>query len=1215
MAKRVWTPMQTVAMQTEDKTLLVSAAAGSGKTATLTERIIRSILREKDPIELSDILVVTFTKAAASELREKIGARIRSAIAEDPTNDRLQRQLLLLPGARISTIDSFCSDILRANCDRVGVSPTYRIADEAEAQLLLENILDGMINEIYEGRENGIATPEQMEILAECLTNSRSEGDLAIALRSIYEEVQDEVKGVGLISDFVEEYNPEKFTRVEHTPLGKHAMKRLHLCISHHKKVLSDAKDELITKAADKEAKRIEILCSDLDFISEFSEDISYEEAYAKLQGFVPAKSVSGSKDPTLPKVTPLRNRFKDDLNKLKSELFGFSTEEWRECFGGLYSVLSVLARILLAVDGVFLEEKRRRGALEYSDVARYTYACLWQAGERTDVAISQSKLYSAIYVDEYQDVNMIQHKIFEAISTPTDRFMVGDIKQSIYGFRGGDPDIFAEMKMSYPKATEQQPSDYASVFMSDNFRCDKGIIDFTNDIFDRAFSYIGASIGYEEDDRLRFAKVYEGAPPEYRYPEICLLPHGKIDTDDGEERLAPLVVAKKIRELIDTATLNDGTPVRPEHIAIIMRNAKGKAQLYLDALEAEGVAAVTQDRKDFFLNADVLLALCLLNTIDNPLRDVYLAGLLCSPIFDFTADEMVAIRAAGGESLYASLNLYVERHPEFEKGRAFLERLAKYRVYAEGTPVDALVARLYHDTGLLSLASKRGGKENLIRLYEYARSFESSSFKGLYNFINYLNGIIGRKNAFDKQEAPLSDEAVKIITAHSSKGLEYPIVFFVGAEEPIKRRPDGTKRLFFDPRIGIGAYLRTPSGLSLVDNPTAHIIDDFTLMRSIEEEVRVLYVILTRARERLFVVATPRKKKDGYLEEMEQAREHLSTHAYYGAKSHLDLILLSYFGRVESAYDLLPEMDEELKRKIELLEQSVSEAEDAPGNEDDKKEGEARREAPTRVERNEEFYALMKERFSYVYPHMHMTRLPEKLSVSALYPKILDDRDESEATLSDLARSGSRLKFGNTGVLPAFAGGTDHDESAKRGICTHLLFQFCDLDALFKEGAENELARLVGESFLSKEDAERVRIDEVEMFRHSDLLRQMLGAKKLWRELRFNVRLDAAMFTSDEELKEAYSGSDVLVQGVIDCLYEDENGDLHLVDYKTDRLTKAELSDRELASEKLYSAHSLQLGYYAEAVERMMGKRPVSIEVYSLPLGDTVDVDPRKKP
>ena len=1205
MAERRWTEMQSLAMDTRDKTLLVSAAAGSGKTATLTERIIRSILDEENPIEISDMLIVTFTKAAAAELRNKVEERLRLALAEDPGNERLQRQLLLLPGARISTIDSFCSDILRSNCDRVGVSPTYRIADEAEAQLMLENILDGLFSAIYEGTEPDVATPEEMEALAECLTNSKSEGDLAVVVRALYDQAKDSEAGVKIFSDLVGVYDPKNFTRVEDTPLGRHAMMRLALCLEHHKEVLSRALDDLLGFGSDKEAKRIDLLEEDLEFISSLS-GAGYNDAHTLLCAFSPRKNVSGSKDPTLPDVTSLRNRFKEDVIHLAKDLFAFCEDEWKECFSGLYEILGVLCRLLQRVDRLFSEEKLRRSCLEYSDVSRYTYQCLWQDGKRTDVAISQAKLYSAIYVDEYQDVNMIQHKIFEAISTPTDRFMVGDIKQSIYGFRGGDPDIFAEMKKSFPKAVDGAKGDYATIFMSENFRCDKGIIDFTNEIFDKVFAHVGRSIGYEPADRLVFAKT-EGICEEYRRPELCLLPFGRVDSDESEERLSHLVVAEKISELLSGGRLNDGTPIRPEHIAIIMRNSKGKAQLYKAALEEKGIDAVTIDKKDFFMNGDVLLAMCLLNSVDNPLRDVYLGGLMCSPLFDFSPDEMVLIKRAGGDTLWESLLEYCSRHPEFEKGADFVTPLNRYRVYAEGTPVDTLVARLYQETGILSLASRHGGKENLIRLYEYARSFEASSFKGLYNFINYVNGIVGRKNSFDKQDMPADADAVRIITAHSSKGLEFPIVFFVGAEEPIKRRADGTKRLFFDPRIGLGAYLRTPSGLSLVDNPTAHIIDDYTLMRSVEEEARVLYVILTRARERLYLVATPRKKRDAYALQMAEDREYLSAHAYYSARSHLDLIMLSSEIGPRSVAEFLKNPSEELLLAERRLDEGALGDDEQEEQNDDESIAKTE-EVGTRVEKNADFYRLICRRFAFKYPNEAMTRLPEKLSVSALYPKILDDPDgDLPDRIED--RSGSRLKFGKSGILPSFATGRDEELSAKRGICTHLLFQFCDLERLYKNGAEQELYTLVEQRYLSKKDAELVRIDEVERFRSSRLLSQMRSAVRIWRELRFNVRLSADSFTTDPELKKEYRGCEILVQGVIDCLYEDSEGELHLVDYKTDRLTAKELASPELAAKKLFDEHSMQLGYYSDAVLRMFGKRPATVEVYSLPLGDTVDV------
>ncbi len=1215
---RNWTEQQQKAINTRDKTLLTSAAAGSGKTATLTERIIRSILDEDNPININEMLIVTFTKAATGELKERIGRAIKDAILTSSDPERLEVQLHMLPSASISTIDSFCSSILRGNCERVGVDPGYRIIDPAEAELLTEGLLDAMFSEIYDGNLPEVATPEELERLSDSLTDTRSQGDLSATIRMFYGSTKDLEEGVGTIRALVEEYNPERFTSVEKTRLGGYAFGAVRDFAEHYRKIIAECLADHVAYNGGSLTKRIDVLTGDLAFLDAILAAKSYTAVREIFLARNHPATPNATGAPHLSYTTEVRRRLKEDTQKKTYKTFlEYSEAEWRESYSRLYSLLSVLVRIVEHFDKIYTKEKLRIGALEYSDVTRYTYECLWQDGKRTDVAEAEAARFRAVYVDEYQDVNALQHKIFEAVGGDRNRFMVGDIKQSIYGFRGADPSIFAKMKTELPILGTEGDGPAAAIFMSENFRCDKGIIDYVNEIFDNLFYVLRDSIGFVIEDRLISRKIHPSGEPEYRKPELCLLPYRinklGIEEDDNDNTEA-MLVAEKIRELLATGTLDDGSPIRPGDIAIIMRNAHGKDSEYAAALSSLGIPSALSESEDFFLNADVLLLTSILRSIDNPRRDIYLAAMICSPIFGFSAGELVKITALGEPTLYDGLVRYVRENPDYERGARLILWLKKYRAMAEGCAVDMLINRIFHDTGLLALASGRGGRDELLRFYEHARHFESSSFRGLYNFLNYINGIVGRQNPFDKREASLATDEVKIITAHSSKGLEFPVVFFVGTEQAMKRSRDEKERLVYESRFGISLYLRTPSGLSLVSNPTKSILLDYRLRRRIEEEARVLYVILTRARERLYIVGKARRGYDKYLADIADTHEHLTPYAVYGMTSYTDMITYSSGLGFVIPEEFLPNMSERLRERLYP-------APEAEGVEDflmpecppeelmipdtpDFDTGYADFE-PEIAKNNESVTDILLSRFRYEYPYEHLTRLPKKLSVSRLYPEILDPSDNDAALIEE----GEEERITKMGRLPSFATGSDESESARRGIATHLLFQFCDLEGLHKQGVAAELERLRREKYISDIDAGRVRLAEVEAFVRSPLFADMLAAKNIWRELRFNTRLPADMLTTDEETREKLRGSEILVQGVIDCLYEDEDGNLHLVDYKTDRLTWEERKNPALAEARLYKSHSLQLSYYAEAVERMMGKRPVTVEVYSLHLGRCVSV------
>lgn len=1222
MGERRWTDEQLSAIEERSKTLLVCAAAGSGKTATLTERIIRSLTDEQNPVNIENLLCVTFTIAAASELKIKLTAALEAAVEREPENERLRHQLNMLPSAKIRTIDSFCNDILKMGADRVGLSERYRIADTAECELLAVSILEGLIAAVYRGELPEVATPEEFEALSDCLTDSKRTEELSDVFRLVYSRLESSELSVDAMLPLIEKMSPEGFLGVEKTLHGEYLFRLVTEFANHYKEVCERYAREL---SSGTEAERLyaDMAKTDVRAISLLLREKTYTGLRDTMLSFClttkPRMKKGMEKSPRMLMYSDIRDGLRDDFKEKILPYFSYTEDEWLESLVRISEHLKTLYRFEKKFDTLFIEEKKRRAALSFADVERLCYECLIKDGEKTDIAINLARRFEAVYIDEYQDVNSLQNSIFEAISTPQNRFMVGDIKQSIYGFRSARPEIFASMRASFPPLSESV-GDTASIFMSNNFRCDRGIVDFVNGIFDKVFGLVGESIGYETDDRLRCAKIYEGAEPEYKAPIVCIV--DKKDNkaeDEGDEGLSEAdIVAQKISELLSSGKLNNGKAPRPSDIAILIRSAKNKDTLYAEALKMRGIPAEISGVKSFFLSSEVLLCLCLLNSIDNPKKDIYLAGLLCSPIFSFDADDLCRIREGGeGYSLYESLVDYTEKNPDFEKGKYFLTRLDYYRTIAEGVGVDVLLGKLYRECGLMALASHSGGEDNLKVLYDYARSYESGAYKGLYNFINFINSIIDKKTSFDDRRAGQSSDAVKILTCHLSKGLEYPIVFLAGAKSPFSSQ-DVREKLVFSDDMGISFRLRTPSGLAVVESPIHDLTCNYILRKQHEEELRVLYVALTRAREQLYVVGTSGSfDRERYEREIELKRETLSPYTVRNSRSYLDIILSTMDGA-----GIYPE------KFISSCYMPNRKGESVSGGEEFE---------ICATAHNPDIHVTdeLVRRFCFKYKNAHLTVLPEKLSVSKLSPNIIDDNDTSLDLLfqnnknvnEDLQTEEKYLcniENGNAvsrteaeaisekekRYLPAFVTGEMTEESAKRGIATHMFLQFCNLESLVRDGAECELKRLICEGFLSERDGARVRLNEIERFAHSTLITDMMGAKSLYRELRFNVLLPACLFTEDEEKRLAYKGQDVLVQGVIDCIVVYPDGSIGLFDYKTDRLSRAELSDKALAQRTLSQKHSEQLSYYALAVEKMFGKLPSRIEVYSLPLGDTVSVD-----
>ncbi len=1178
MSERRWTEKQKQAIDTRDRTLLVSAAAGSGKTATLTERVIRSLTDENKPVTVDRLLVVTFTNAAASELRVKISRALSEAVEKHPEDKHLERQLFLLPEAKIRTIDSFCGDILRSNADKVGVPFNYRIADVSECELLSISVMDGLIEAVYSGLLPEVAAPAEFEELADCLTDSKRAEELSEVLRYVYEKCESEEDGIDSLRRFADIYDPEKFTNVKSSLHGSYLFEKFYEMCRHYISVMTPYIERFLSSGGEY-VKYYELARSDVFAISELlTEDHALLRARISNLKLVTRPRLK-EKTADTERYAQIRDSFKEDLKKMRS-FFVYTEEEWCTLYASLYRLTSLLYRFLARFSELYDREKLRRGMLSYADVERYAYKCLIKDGEPTEVAENIKNSYSAVYIDEYQDVNGLQNSIFRAISRPDNCFMVGDIKQSIYGFRSARPEIFASMKKAYPPIESAKDGEPATILMSNNFRCDRGIVDFVNTVFDKAFSLLGESMGYLPEDALVYSKPCE-EEPEYRRPEICLIERGvQNDEEEDEKDISPEAVASKIEALLLSGRLDDGSPIKPSDIAILLRNSRGRDHLYADALLRRGIPAKISGAKNFFLSSEVLLALCLLNSIDNPRRDIYLAGLMRSPLYSFSADELFMIRQGRKESsLYDSLVAYTEEFPDFEKGRRFIFALSGYRTLSEGIAVPELLFKLYHETGLLALAAKSGGKENLMLLYDYACSFSAGEFGGLYNFIHFINSLIDKRTAFDDVKESSDDAAVRIVTCHASKGLEYPVVFLVDAGARIRNK-DTSRRIAMSEDMGIAMRLRTPSGLALVDNPVMDIINHRGTAKNFEEELRVLYVALTRARERLCIVGKALSENtDEYLEKIRYIGEDLTAYSLRKLASYLEIIL-ALTGR------------EPMSAEAFIGRAAPSEGEEKALLPKDEKE-----------EEGIDISALSEElykRFTFEYKNAPLTRLPEKLSVSKASPAVLDGSDEG---IFELYGEGEVGRI----AAPLFISPSSADESAKRGIATHYFMQFCDLQSFAEQGADAELSRLVKQGYISERDGARVRISELEMFKASSLFAEMLTAKSLHREMRFNVRIPAERFTEDEEKRRAYLGREILVQGVIDCIIEYENGEIGLFDYKTDRLSAAELSDRTLAERVLIDRHRTQLSYYAAAAERIFGKRPSRVGIYSLHLGDTV--------
>ncbi len=1207
------TDEQALAINTRDRTLLISAAAGSGKTFTLTKRIIDSILDTDNPRDIGRMLIVTFTNSAVADLRRKISAALRDAAREHLEGDErsraigalLEEQYLRVKDARIITINSFCNDILRACAERVGITPTYRIAEPAEAALIARDIAEGLVNAAFSGELDDVCTKEEFTLMTEGLTSIRDERGITSVLLYIYDRLSSEEKGLDTLAELLDEYNlgDKGFCGSRFFGFIRDELKEY---CEGARCTLNYYMRELMAEGGSE--RTVDTLASDIDAIHTLEGPDTYGGIRATLESFK-FKTIAQSGSLLYTEIRTARTKIKSHLSSIYKSFFELPEENFAVLYPTVYKNGTVIYKFLKKFDEVFLAEKRRRGIVEFRDAERYAYAALIDENKNpTDIALALREKYTDIYIDEYQDVNALQGRIFEAISRDDNCFMVGDIKQSIYGFRSAKPDFFRRKKTSFKKlAPGDGDAAPSTLFMSSNFRCDKPVIDYTNTVFDALFGALGESIGYEYGDRLVFAKRYGDCEvPTGHIPEIHLVEKPAVkDEPDGDaaaeaqekpsesdkleaellsaaEHSAELV-ADKIASLVGKERLASGELIKPSDIAILMRSVKRFGSVYKSAIERRGIECEIAEKTDFFLNEEVLLTLSLLSAIDNPRKDVYLSAIMVSPLFGFTFDELYKIRLdSQGVPLYDSLLSYTESHPDFEKGVKLISDLERYRTLAEGMSIDAFISLIYKETGLVGLASVNGGRENLVLLHGYARAYERSSFKGLYSFISYVNEIIENRGAFKAADSGESAECTKvqIITCHSSKGLEFPVVFLAEASSQLKSSPrDEARFVALACDFGFSVGVSDESGLATLTDPTEAIIRKYIERREYDEALRVLYVTLTRARERLYIFGSVKDIDASIMLAHEKAsRTDLYTLRNLG--SFLEMLLVCGRGA----------------RIVKHYYTASSEQEGA----DDGRERATDATDTDTVSKDE-----LIRRFGYTYHMPSRLGIPEKLSVSVLKPSALDGSDEPDE-LIPTPHSEDECEP----IIPIFLGGTDENLAAQRGTATHVFMQFFDVKALGVVGAEAELNRLIQNRFISKSDGALVRLNEIERFAKTDLYAKMRDARRLYRELRFNTVLAASRFTEDKQRAAELGDETLLVQGVIDCVIEDGDGRLHLIDYKTDRVPRELLSDADAADKMLLDRHRMQLLYYREAVTEMFGKPPSTVGIYSLMLGRTIYLD-----
>ena len=1173
---RTWTEDQLKAINSKSRRLLVCAAAGSGKTAVLTERIIRYVTDESNPGSISRLLIVTFTRAAAAELRGRIREALEKALAETPS-EHLAREVLAVSGARISTIHSFCYDLIREEGATLGISRTVRLIDEHEDGILMRTAMDEAIKERY----NESADFAQ---LVESLVGYRNDANLGRVLIKLFESLTNLPQGTEFLNECaqreLEAANGDFFRSVA----GEAVAKEIKFALEAFKQRYLRTLDLLPN-----EHHYSPTVLSDLNglenFISALSESYTRaREAYIDVRAFAPlkARGMAGY-DEEKTAFKELRASYKDYIESLDA-LFAQTDEETKAGLFAHHKLISELYATEKAFEKRLNAAKRRMDVCSFSDLEQLALKLLYNAdGTYSNIALSVSLCFDRVFIDEYQDVNNNQRMIFDAIACKTACFRVGDIKQNIYAFRGSDPAIIDSLRVKYDTDGTEETE---NVFMSKNFRSSKTVLDYINEVFEPVFR--GGRFRYDDSDRLNAGITEKDFTKEKKVTVLsCINGSKKEGTFAVPEEVA---VADEIERLVREEKLESGKPIKYGDIAILLRKYGSHNEAFINELERRGIPVAPSGKRHLFKEPHVSLLLSVLETADNPLKDVPLCAVLFSPIFRMDADELALVQRGRRGTLWQNLS---ERAKEsggvYE---AAYKRISSWRELARRESCDAFLHWLLAFDGvydaLISLAKtdtdKRNTSDDIDLIYDMARNFSFGGSRSLSAFVSELESAAERDKTVGEGVSNASN-CVSIMSVHASKGLEFPVCFVAKANSA-KSRGDSGERLQFNSGAGVGLFLTDPRGFVLVNTPTREALRLINASHEAGEEDRILYVALTRARERLYVTAGK-----------------LPASAEYEAECRLLYGNTKIPGTGHKIIDLALQAAKSKPQLAECINVMpvYEETESTSAVKKDETE------EPADKLKTDAYTALIAKRLAFEYEDEHLTRIPAKISVSDLSPSVLDEampaQSETEATLAAMGRRGNA----DFNEMPEFLLKEKKPSAAEAGTATHQFLQFCDIAFARENGIEAEADRLFGLGFITEKQKNCLRTDELSVFINGDFARRLETADSLRREFRFNCFMPAHKLTESAELAERLMGRELPVQGVIDGFFL-EGEKVYLFDYKTDRIPSGKNADE--AKDILRERYRWQLSCYAEALKRIFSRKISGAMIYSTALGEAFSVD-----
>jgi len=1252
MGETKWTDEQLSAIKTRNCNLLVAAAAGSGKTAVLVERIIRIITNKDNPVDIDKLLVVTFTNAAAAEMRERIAAAISKALDKEPTSKNLQKQLTLLNRANITTMHSFCLDVIKNNFHKIDLDPSFRIGDQTEGILIKDEVIETLFEEKYDQEDTEFTS------LVEAFSTYKNDDNLKELIINMYNFIMSGPWPENWLKENAEAFNIDTMEKLNNSKWVLVLKNSIKVEIEGYIKMLEKAIE--IINLTDGLEPYLETFSNELYSIKNAynSIDCGLDDIYSSLCSisFGRLKSIKNDKisdENVQNTVKSIRDDIKKKISELINNTFSVTPEEMLINIKGAYPTIKKLTEIVLEFGEKFSQKKKEKNILDFNDLEHLCLKILSDKDENGNIipsktAIEFKNLFDEVLVDEYQDSNNVQETIIELVSRRKDEFpnvfMVGDVKQSIYRFRQAKPELFMEKYINYTL----EESNNRKIQLYKNFRSRKEVIDGVNYIFKEIMSETVGELEYTDEEALNLGASYEnsedenvilGGPIEVNIIEKSIeesdLNKEKLDEEDFENEeiegvnLEGKIVAKRIKELMTTTGNNvfkvldketgEYRPIKYKDIVILLRATKNWSESLLDELGQEGIPAYADTGSGYFESIEIRTIMSLLRVIDNPMQDVPVIAVLKSPIMGFSTEDLSIIRLKNKEKYFyeniadiAEGNICDISEELITRCKGFLEKLEIWRNKAIYMPIDEFIWYLYMDTAYYGYVGAMPNgvlrQANLKILFQRAKQFEQTSFKGLFNFINFINKLT--KSSGDMGSAKIlgeNEDVVRIMSIHKSKGLEFPVVFLCGTGKQFNLM-DLNKNILYHDELGFGPDFVDLEKRVSIGTIAKEAIKKKMKLETLSEEVRILYVACTRAKEKLIITGTVnniQKSIEKWVSSASLDYNLILPSEILKGKSYLDWIGMSLCqhndGKVlreKIAVSNEISKDDNSKWDIKLWKRSDIVVNNEEGKLEEEKEVKL---SILEEEYDKDVYGEVDKRLSYKYPLKESTKLKSNISVSDLKKRNAEFIDQNVESIN-IEEVESKNK--RTIITPKFLQEEKGLTAAEKGTAVHFVMKKIDLDKVSSiHEIKDQIQYLYENDFILEEEMKAVNPSKILNFFKSDLGKMMTElhkeGKKIYRELPFYTEISSVNI--DNTLSEEYENEKVRLQGIIDCFFE-YNGESILLDYKTDYVSK----DNEAELQKKYIK---QLDYYSDAVFKITGKKVSKRYLYSFYLEKVIEI------